>query len=373
MSAALAPLRLVVDWDGQRPVSVKVDNVRPVAAERLIGRNPDEAIKLAPVLFSISGRAHAVAANAAVNAARSGAAHVTTVEEERALAAEAAQEHLWRLLLDWPPMFDRPVPRDRFGNLHRRLALLKNQQDAYTVGGAILDMVALELMVGFYQTVRGPRNLTEFVERCRRGGSVGAALASLIEHGSWSGEGHTVPLLPVNSADEWAASLGGMPDAAFRLHPDWQGQPMETGALAAHLARPLVAKLMMRGHRIAARLFSRVMELSDCASRLRHPLPPDLPALVDAVPLGENIGLARVETSRGVLIHAVRLEQDAVADYAVIMPSYWNFHPRGAFASEALGWQAVDRDATLARLRWLALSLDPGRSFKVVLQDACHA
>ena len=189
------------------------------------------------------------------------------------------------------------MPRDRFGNLHRRLALLKDENDAYAVGGAVLDMVALELMAGFYQTVRGPRNLTEFVERCRRGGSVGAALASLIEAGSWDGEGHCVPLLPIASAADWAASLGGMPDEIFRKAPTWQGEPMETGSLAAHPARPLVAMLLGRGHRIAARLFARVMELSDCASRLRHSLAPDLPALVDAAPLGPGMGISRVETA----------------------------------------------------------------------------
>ena len=372
-SVDLTPLRLVVDWDGRQPVSVMVENDRPGGADRLIGRGAAEAAKLAPVLFSIGGRAHAVAASAAVNAARSGEMHVTTVEEERAVAAEAAQEHLWRLLLDWPPMFERPVPRDRFGNLHRRLALLKDEKDAYAVGGAVLDMVALELMAGFYQTVRGPRNLTEFVERCRRGGSVGAALASLIEAGSWDGEAHCVPLLPIASAADWAATLGGMPDETFRKAPAWQGQPMETGSLAAHPARPLVAMLLGRGHRIAARLFARVMELSDCASRLRHSLAPDLPALVDAAPLGPAMGISRVETARGVLLHAVRLEGETIADYAIILPSLWNFHPEGPFVSEALTRQGPNREATLERLRWLALSLDPGKAFNVILRDGANA
>ena len=145
---------------------------------------------------------------------------------------------------------------------------------------------------------------------------------------------------------------------------------METGALAAHPSRPLVAMLLSQGHRIAARLFARVMELSDCASRLRHPLAADLPALVDAAPLGPGMGLARVETACGVLLHAVRLEGDTIADYAIITPDLWNFHPVGAFASEAMYWQAFDRAATLARLRWLALSLDPGKAFNVELRDA---
>ena len=374
MSAELAPLRLLVTWDGQKPLSVSIENDRPVTADRLVGRAADEAVKIAPVICNLAKRAHAAAASAAVAAARTGEAHVTSVEEERAVAAEAAQEHLWRLLLDWPVMFERPVPRDRFGNLHRRLALLKDQQDAFTVGGAILDMVALELMAGFYQTVRGPRNLTEFVERCRRGGSVGASLASLIETGSIHCEGYCVPLLPVSSAADWAAMLNGMPDAVFRRHPQWRGQPMETGALATHPGRPLVAMLLSRGHRIAARLFARVMELSDCASRLRHPLAPDLPALVDAAPLGPGMGLARVETARGVLLHAVRLENEKVADYAIVTPGLWNFHPGGAFASEAMCWQpSSDRAATLARLRWLALSLDPGNAFEVVLAEAADA
>ncbi|MBX3679034.1 MAG: hypothetical protein KF710_02530, partial [Rhodocyclaceae bacterium] len=114
MSAELAPLRLLVTWDGQKPLSVSIENDRPVTADRLVGRAADEAVKIAPVICNLAKRAHAAAASAAVAAARTGEAHVTSVEEERAVAAEAAQEHLWRLLLDWPVMFERPVPRDRF-------------------------------------------------------------------------------------------------------------------------------------------------------------------------------------------------------------------------------------------------------------------
>ena len=106
---------------------------------------------------------------------------------------------------------------------------------------------------------------------------------------------------------------------------------------------------------------------------MRHSLAPDLPALVDAAPLGPGMGISRVETARGVLLHAVRLEGETIADYAIIPPSLWNFHPQGPFVSEALTWQGPNREATLERLRWLALSLDPGKAFNVILRDGANA
>ena len=115
------------------------------------------------------------------------------------------------------------------------------------------------------------------------------------------------------------------------------------------------------------------MELSDCASRLRHSLAPDLPALVDAAPLGPGMGISRVETARGVLLHAVRLEGETIADYAIIRPACGTSIPKGRSSAKALTWQGPNREATLERLRWLALSLDPGKAFNVILRDGANA
>ena len=355
-----------------RIASVEVLKQNAAMAEPLVGCTVQEARRRVLESFGCSPQAHAAALDAASSAAqgRTPAGGEAAVQVERVVATEAAQEHIGRLLEDWPPLFGLAVPRHRFADLHRRLGQMRDDREAFGVGGELLDLLANELLSGFYRALRGPNSLAEFVAMARRGGTVGRTLADLIELGAHvPPEEICAPLLPSHPAAEWARELGGLPGADFCRAPAWQGRAYETGALPRHAASPLVAKLLAQGHRIAARMFARVQDLGDCASRLRHPLPPDLPPLVDATPLGEGCGLARVETGQGLLLHAVRLEGDRVAEYAVVTPAAWNFHPDGPLAREARGRPASDSALALLRLRALVLALDPCGDFEVALED----
>ena len=52
-----------------------------------------------------------------------------------------------------------------------------------------------------------------------------------------------------------------------------------------------------------------------------------------ALNLAPGQAIAWVEMARGLLLHWVQLdEQGKVADYRVIAPTEWNFHPEGALA-----------------------------------------
>lgn len=370
--SAPAILRIVGHRQGGSIARVDVLNQRPPAASLLVGRTVEEARRVAPVLLAPWGRAQGVAVAAACGAARGEplASGEEAVLIERALVAEAAQAHLWRLLLDWPPLYGHRVPRHRFAPLQRRLAQLRSQEEAFALGGELLDLVANELLSGFFRAMREPTSLAEFVVLARRGGTVGGTLADLVELGAYvPPEVERALMLPSLSAAEWTTALGGMPTPQFCRSPTWQGQACETGALPRHLDSSLVALLMAYGHPIAARLFARVVELGDCASRLRHPLPTDLPPLVDAAPLGAGCGLARVEAAGGVLLHAVRLDGDQVAEYAIVTPADWNLQADGPLFREALGRADPDRDAALLRMRSLVLALDPGAAFEVALED----
>jgi hypothetical protein len=118
-------LRLEAHGVDGRVESVVVCSPGPQDARMPIGRPVDEALQLVPAIFGPWGRAHAHAATAACAAAA--APGITRAEgwaEERGLAAEIAQEHLQRLMLDWPGLFGHSQRRDRFAILHRRLANL---------------------------------------------------------------------------------------------------------------------------------------------------------------------------------------------------------------------------------------------------------
>jgi len=363
-----APLQLVGHWSEGRLDAVEVRNARPLAAALLVGKAPEEAALLAGNVFSLCGVAQRHAVRAACAVAR-GEGFNYDEATERALAIESIQLHLWRVLLDWPTLFGLAPVRERFGQLHRQLAQVSDRAAAFEVGGQVLNLVADQLLGSFIGAVRQPGSLSEFAAVCERAGMVGRVFAKLIEAGSSDVQEHLVPLLPTLPAVDLAAWLPeGWPDDDFCREPHLRGEVFETGALARQVANPLVASLMMHRHRIAARLFARMVELADCATRLRYPLADDMPALVDAAPLAGGGALARVDTARGLLLHTVRLDGEEIADYAIVAPTEWNFRPGGAFEREGAGWAAPDPAYASWRLRALALALDPCVSFEVLIE-----
>lgn len=339
------------------------------AAIRMHGLTPAAAVTTAPRLFASSSQAHGIAAGLACSAAAGEHAPDATaaIAVERELAAEAMQEHLWRLLLDWPPLFGIEARRNRYAELHRRLARPQEPEAAFALGGDVLDLVARELLAGFFRHTREPRSLAEFVDCAGAGGNLGSVLAGLIGIGAAEVPATGVPVqtLPPLDAAEWAAVLGGMPAADFCAAPVFGGEPAETGPFARHRDSPLVRMLLEHGHRIAARLLAKVIDLADCASRLRRPLAPEVPALADAAPCGPGIGLACVETARGLLLHAARIDNGLIAEYAICTPTEWNFHPSGSFVREGTGWTAASQDAATLRLNALILALDPGMGYQL--------
>jgi hypothetical protein len=160
-------------------------------------------------------------------------------------------------------------------------------------------------------------------------------------------------LLPPASAVDWLAVENEMRTPAFCAAPTWQGEPRETGALSRRYGHVRVSPLLAAGRNIEARLAARLVELAQWACGEAG----DARDWVDAARCADGSGLARVETARGMLLHRARVEQGLIAEYAVVAPTEWNFHPQGAYAREALLIAASDDAAPKARM--LALSLDP--------------
>jgi Ni,Fe-hydrogenase I large subunit len=131
-----------------------------------------------------------------------------------------------------------------------------------------------------------------------------------------------------------------------------QDQPL----LAAWIAR--------RGRGVGARLLARLLELAGLPQRLRA----GGGKVVMAHPLGDNTGMAAIETSRGLLIHAVCLSGNTVADYRIVAPTEWNFHPAGPL-TQALASLASGDDAVI-RAEEICQSLDPCVAFGVEISNA---
>ncbi len=89
---------LITLADG-RVAATEVRCARPDVASLLRGQGADRAVALVPLIYSLCGKAQGIAARAALAAARGDAvaAHV----DAEALN-EAAREHAWQLLVNWP-------------------------------------------------------------------------------------------------------------------------------------------------------------------------------------------------------------------------------------------------------------------------------
>jgi Ni,Fe-hydrogenase I large subunit len=75
--------------------------------------------------------------------------------------------------------------------------------------------------------------------------------------------------------------------------------------------------------------------------------------------LGPGHGRALVDTARGLLMHEIALDGDRIADYFIVAPTEWNFHPQGPLAGWLMGRDAVDREALTAFAARAVAALDP--------------
>jgi Ni,Fe-hydrogenase I large subunit len=121
-------------------------------------------------------------------------------------------------------------------------------------------------------------------------------------------------------------------DKHFTQHPTWLGQCAETGPWT---------RLRHQNKAVTAvstawtRLSARWTELMEIAAIKPHTPAQQMPDVLasGALRVGESQAIAWCEMARGLLLHWVQLDaQGRVADYRVLAPTEWNFHPQGVLA-----------------------------------------
>ena len=126
----------------------------------------------------------------------------------------------------------------------------------------------------------------------------------------------------------------------FCRYPTWRGMPAEIGAI------------------------SRINSIKGTHARfdvLRSWASGEEPSggMVSSVNVAPNIGRALVETARGMLMHEVELDGERVADYRIVAPTEWNFHPEGALAKYLMGQPTCARGELESKIARLVTELDP--------------
>lgn len=387
-------LAFEVAWDGKQITGATVHSSRPILACRVLeGKPAAQAVASVPLLYSICGRAQTVAAAAALEAAagRPKSAAVDRLRE-LAVAAECAQEHLWRFLIDLPVLLGEPARSARFIAMRRRFDDLRQRAASGTAwwaeAGNLRDLRAWRVLAGdladFLESellgmaparfleMAGEEDIAAWLERGR---GLAAPLLARLHDAAPVRKGKDEPaLLTLPSAAALADRIASAIEASdgFAAAPILGGAPAESGALAREARAPAVAAMLAgRGRSAGLRLFARLQELARLAGRMR-----DLSHGVNDAPwlrvaqAGSGAGLAAVETARGVLIHWALMDGGQVARYRIVAPTEWNFHPQGAFVRGLAGIPARDAGEVRQAAVLLAHALDPCVAYDLKVKHA---
>lgn len=304
-------VRVLLTCADGRVSTVHISSERPDAAMVLRGRIADQAVQLLPLLFALCGQAQACAALLALAAAR-GEECAPRLDPD--VQREVLREHLWRCLLDLPPLLGEAVLQQEFVSAVKWIA-----------EGNRAELYAL---------LHSPR------------------IAALYKCLQQTEEPHLFPsrMLPRldarSSLAEWARL-----SAEFCRLPDWRGMAAETGA---------IARQQQTEEKIDPSFYSRWRARFD---ELLEWAAGDVQigsgGTVSAIPVAPCIGRSLVETARGLLMHEIVLDGERIADYFIVAPTEWNFHPQGILVDELLGQDAGDRDALQQHVARAVAALDP--------------
>lgn len=372
-------VELEIGWDGNRVSGVSIRSTRPADAGRLLeGRGVAQAVETVPLLFSVCARAQVVAAALASEAASGERAEPALVRlRERMVAAEWLHETLWHLLLDLPPLLGEAPQHEEFVAMRRRLAGVAGSIGARArwwehdaAGDRCWCDLAEDAQAFLARAVYGMPcddwlGLAEddFMGWKDRGATPAAArLARLCETGLGD---DTMPALPAGA--ELLEEIAPVLEASgeFVRLPSWKGAPAETGAWARQAKHPRMRLV----HGIGARMLARLIELAHLPHRLRDAGASCSPSCSRTGPR-PGTGMAAVETARGTLVHAVRIEEGRLARLRIVAPTQWNFHPEGAFARGLAGIAARDEAQVVRAAALLAHALDPCVAFAIRVEHA---
>jgi hypothetical protein len=417
-------LDIVVRWDGARAYVTAPMLRRPDVNALLAGCTATEALVRLPAIYALCGRAQAICARTAFAqlgvAAGSARDTAPPLPAGRVIAAEMIFEHLWRLWLDWPQLLDLPVRTDALARANGLLRGASTEATAISAAAFVSEQVSAyfesdrpawaALDEATEETASAWRRAAQVGDTGGRGAPAGPGAGDAVEAAPWPSDSPVGRLLDrlesLGAEDRRRAPrplrplpdvplpvlLAGLRrpfDAAFAAAPTFRSQPHEAGAITRFASHPLVKRFLLTGAIPSARLTARLLALIEAVAVLEGARP--APARwVEGLRLGPDEALAKVETARGPLLHYLRLRGDRVAEYRIVAPTEWNFHPAGALAdafaaagcitrrtvagvakasSGAAAASSLAASAEIARrLRAAVLSLDPCVAWSVVVE-----
>lgn len=371
-------------------LNCRIDSTRPVTAARVFtSRTPLEVAGLIPMLFSICARAQSCAGVTALEQALGQPAPpAVDLARRRSVLVERLREHLWRILLDWPPLVGADPERETMQEVVRQAKTLcaaldpdgtlfrpdgtSGRSDRARMDQAVdqLDTLVAERVFG----MSAADWLHEIDRRAALGdwaGSARTGAARLLHALALDGTGalgqSPVAPLPELADAELIAAMSGPAADDFVARPTWGGEPYETSPFARQSGAPLLLDLAPSlGNGILPRLAAQLREVAlalvelraepESTSRTETPLPPGGGGVGGE---GGGIGLGRAEAARGRLAHLARVADGRVREYRILAPTEWNCHPHGILARGLAGLPSADERLLERSAQLLVISTDP--------------
>lgn len=317
----IAEGKITIDLSAGGAVQIRSNRTVSVSS-LLIGRKPEEALALLPVVFSLCAHAHVAAARAAMGKPAITGAPLLVL-------AENAREHLLRIMLSWKSETGIVLPSSGVMSLvPDMLVAIENGSGAKQAGSlnAYMKMHVFGIDSAQFLKIETLADLTDWLSGSET--SVAVYLQNILAK-NWQGIGAvTTDFLPDLPAVHLKTR---MTNGDFCLQPDWLGQPRETGPLAWHYNAPIISAITEKyGAGLLARLVARLVDLAQIPKLMRS----------GGEPVISDSGIGVVETARGRLIHAAKTGNGKIIEYNILAPTEWNFHPHGVVAKSLTGLNA---------------------------------
>lgn len=355
-------LQLKLHYDGRRVAALEIHSTRPLHLTQILkDKTPQQVLTLVPMLYSLCGVAQQVAALRALEQAQ-GIVVDAQIEQQRTqlVAAETVRElclSLRRQLSGAASLLPAPAMLQRWFQAVKSSAL-----PLLAVGAGPDNRVAFDAAQDELSAMLAP---LQQAQRSLDDGVLALTLSALQQdYGAFE---LAPPAAPLTGMPQWVAEQLAAPGAdRFVRAPERNGTCFETGAWAQQQGSALVAAGRVLGYgTVVLRLLARMAALNSAAELFQGVAAPVAGAV--HIGCGDGVGICAVEAARGVLIHRLELAGERVADYRILAPTEWNFHPQGTLAAMLSGVELP-----LAQVKPLAEMLvqlvDPCVAFKVEVE-----
>ena len=369
-----------------RSGDVEISSSRPLQATKiLIGKTPAQALSIIPLMYNVCGVAQSRAALSAMQQCLGCDYDPKTEIARDMLLVEIAKEHLLRIFLDWPKLFDIDPGNHRLPYVNQ----LTTEFESALFMDKQAFMLDSRLEIQISQLPKLIENLQQYLEQhvftiapeewltarhyepilfwSEQTTSIAALAVNHIVNNGWAVEGITnSEHLPVLDNGQLLAEFNSIDAEKFIAQPKWQGHCCETTALSRQSEHPLLQSFYQHyQNSLLTRWLARLVELARIPEQLTAMLNHINDDTSQYIHRADNLGLAQVETARGRLIHRAELNEGLISHYQILAPTEWNFHPKGLI-SQILANINHDDKTELQQIAQLMINaIDPCVGYKL--------